>query len=179
VLEDRAGRPIRFALITQKGNTALERGASVIRDSLAKVGIAVDVVALEVGALIDRLQRGDYDAIYFRFLMSDTDPAMQMDFWLSSGGAHVWNIGQKAPATIWEGRVDMLMQQQVATFDQAERKQIFQEVQQIFADQLPILYFAAPRVTVATSARLLPQTPPAPLRPMVLWSADTLTVAPK
>ena len=102
MLEDAAGAPARFSLITQKGNTALEKGAAFIRDELKKVGLAVDVVPLEVGALVDRMTKGDYDAIYFRFLTIDTDPAMNLDFWLSSGGAHVWNMEQPQPATPWE-----------------------------------------------------------------------------
>ena len=60
--EDSDGHAVRFTLLTQKGNTSLERGASVIRDSLALVGVHVDVVELEVGALIDQVTRGDYDA---------------------------------------------------------------------------------------------------------------------
>ena len=47
--------------------------------------------------------------------------------------------------------------------------------QRIFAEQLPILYFAAPRVYVATSNRVLNATPVL-LRPVVLWSADTVAV---
>jgi len=42
--EDSDGHAVRFTLLTQKGNTSLERGASVIRDSLALVGVHVDVV---------------------------------------------------------------------------------------------------------------------------------------
>ena len=68
MLEDSSGAPVRFTLITQKGNTSLERGAAIIRDDAAKIGIGVDVVGLEVGALIDRLERSDYDALYYRFL---------------------------------------------------------------------------------------------------------------
>jgi peptide/nickel transport system substrate-binding protein len=175
VREDRARRDVRFALVTQKGNSALERGAAVIRDSLAKVGVRVDVVPLEVGALIDRLERSDYDAIYYRFLTTDMDPALNLDFWMSSGGAHVWNRGQAKPATDWEQKIDQLMARQSATVDQAERKRTFEQVQQVFAEELPVLYFAAPRVFVATSTRL-EHTSPALLRPMILWSADTLTV---
>ena len=37
-LEDAANRPARFALITQKGNSTLERGAAEIRDGLKKIG---------------------------------------------------------------------------------------------------------------------------------------------
>src|SRR5262249_32154933 len=47
ILHDSAGRPVRLSLLTQKGNTSLERGAAVIRDSLEAVGVQVDVVALE------------------------------------------------------------------------------------------------------------------------------------
>jgi hypothetical protein len=40
------------------------------------------------------------------------------------------------------------------------------------------VYFAAPRVFVATSSRVLNATP-ALLRPQLLWSVDTLALAPK
>ena len=39
MLEDAAGAPARFSLVTQKGNTALEKGAAFIRDELKKVGL--------------------------------------------------------------------------------------------------------------------------------------------
>ncbi len=175
VLHDRSGTAARFTLITQKGNTALERGASVIRDGLRKIGLLVDVVPLEVGALIDRFERGDFEALYFRFLTTDLDPALNPDFWLSSGSAHVWNPQQKQPATDWERRVDDLMRQQASALDPAERRRVFGEVQRVFADQVPILYFAAPRVYVATSSRVL-NASPVLLRPMVLWDAERLAV---
>ena len=175
-LEDAAGLPARFALVTQKGNSALERGAAVIRDDLAKVGLKVDVVPLEVGALIDRLERGDYEAVYFRFLTTDFDPALNLDFWLSRGGAHVWHPGQRQPATEWEQRMDELMKQQVAALDGQRRKALFADVQRIFSEQLPIIHFAAPRVVVATSQRVRNATP-AVLRPTILWNPDVLAVA--
>ncbi len=175
VLLDRSGGQARFTLITQKGNTALERGASVIRDNLRAVGLLVDVVPLEVGALIDRLERGDFEALYFRFLTTDLDPALNLDFWLSSGSAHVWNRLQPQPATAWERQVDELMTRQVSTLDAAERRRLFSEVQRVFADQVPILYFAAPRVYVATSSRVL-NASPVLLRPMVLWNAERLAI---
>ncbi len=177
VLEDPSGVPARFTLITQKGNTALERGTAVIREDLKKIGLAVDVAPLEVGALIDRLERGEYEAVYFRFLTTDFDPALNLDFWLSAGGAHVWHPAQASPATDWERRIDELMHEQVATLDEARRKALFDEVQRVFAEQLPIIHFAAPRVFLATSARVLNATP-ALLRPIILWNPDPLAVRP-
>ena len=58
---------------------------------------------------------------------------------------------------------------------EAERKRLFNEVQRIFAENLPALYFAAPRVYVASSARLI-NLQSALIRPQIAWSADTLAV---
>jgi peptide/nickel transport system substrate-binding protein len=176
MLEDAAGAPARFSLVTQKGNTALEKGAAFIRDELKKVGLTIDVVPLEVGALVDRMTKGDYDALYFRFLTTDTDPAMNLDFWLSSGGAHVWNMEQAVPATPWEKQIDTLMGQMAGNRDQGRRRQLFLEAQKLLAENLPILYFAVPRVYVATSMRVAGVVA-SPSRPNVLWNADAIGVA--
>ena len=176
VLEDRSGARAGFTLLTQKGNSALERGAAFVAEELKKVGLAVEVAPLEVGALIDRIERGDYEAVYYRFLTTDLDPALNLDLWVSSGDAHVWNPNQAAPATDWEREVDRLMERQVRALDQAERKATFDQVQKIVAEQLPIIQFAAPRIYVATSTRVLNATP-ALLRPAILWNAEALAVS--
>lgn len=68
------------------------------------------------------------------------------------------------------------MARHVAASDTAERQRLFYEAQRILADEAPILYFAAPRVWVATSSRVA-NAEPALLRPMLLWNADSLAVA--
>jgi peptide/nickel transport system substrate-binding protein len=175
-LEDAASRPARFTLLTAKGQTALERGVAVIRDELAKIGIAVDIVPLEANALVGTFLGGKpYDAVYFGLIPSDTDPALILDFWLSSGGSHLWNAGQAAPATPWERQIDQLMAKQAAALDQGERRLLFTEVQKIFAQHEPMLYFAAPRIYVATSARVQ-NVEPMLRRPQALWSPDTIAL---
>ena len=178
ILEDaKTGSPARFTVITQKGRPSLERGVSVIRDELKKIGLGVDVVALEGGAVIGKSMSGRYDAVYFHPYLSDTDPAGSPDFWLSSGSLHFWNIGQKTPATEWEKRIDDLMARQMQSLDYFERKRLFDEVQQIFAEHQPAIYFVAPRVFAAGSTRMANVTP-AVQRPQLLWSPDSVAVAP-
>ena len=172
-LEDSAGRPVRFTLLTQRGNSVRERATAVIADDLRHVGITADVVSLEFGALIERVTRMDFDAVYLGFVSSDTDPASNMDLWLSGSAFHFWNPSQPEPATDWERRIDVLMRQQVQTSDQAERKELFDQVQQIFAEYVPAIYFAAPRVVIATSPRVA-NAQPALLEPFLLWAADDL-----
>jgi len=174
-LEDEKGTEARFTLLTYRGNSSLERGSAVLREDLRPLGIAVDVVALEQGALTERMVKGDFEAIAFFFSSSNLDPAMNPDFWLSSGSAHIWNIGQATPATEWEKQIDDLMQQMMSGTDQAERKQVFDQVQKIFAENLPVIYFVAPRMYMGVSSRVGSMSPTM-LRPQLLWAADTLTV---
>jgi peptide/nickel transport system substrate-binding protein len=177
MLADRAGQPARFPLLTQKGNTARERGAVVLQETLRRVGLAVDVVPLEVGALVTRIMAGDYDAAYFGFNVSDADPAASLGFWLSAGPFHLWNPGQAKPATGWEARIDDLMRQQVSAAEFGDRKRLFDEVQHVFGGEVPAICFVAPRIYVAMSSRVANATP-GPLQPQILWNAEMLAAAP-
>ena len=114
----------------------------------------MDVVLLEQGALIQRLQNGDFEAINFIQNWTNLDPAMSPDFWLSSGSAHIWNIGQSKPATDWEKAIDDLMITVMSSVDQVERKKAFDDIQKIFAEHLPVLYFVAPRLYMGVSSRV-------------------------
>jgi peptide/nickel transport system substrate-binding protein len=174
-LEDKNGTEAQFSVIGYRGNSSIDRGAAILRDELKKVGVRVDVVMLEQGALIQRMIKGDFESIYFLFTTTHLDPAMNPDFWLSSGSAHVWNIGQPKPATDWEKEIDDLMVTVMGSVDQAERKRAFDNVQKIFADNLPVLYFVTPRLYMGVSTRIGGITP-AILRPQLLWNIERMTV---
>ena len=174
-LEDANGTEARFTMLTYRGNTSLERSAAVLRDDLRAVGIAVDVLPLEQNALIERMLKGDFDSIFFVLFTSSFDPAMSLDFWLSSGSAHIWNIGQATPATEWEREIDRLILEQAATLDLAEQQRLFNQVQGIFAEHLPAMYFVAPRLYMGVSTRIGGLTPSI-LRPQLMWNAERMTV---
>jgi peptide/nickel transport system substrate-binding protein len=169
----------RFALVTQKGRPSRERAAMVLRDQLKPVGLDVDVVALEGNAVVRQILTGRYEAAYFGFSFTETDPAMSADFWLSRGSEHIWNREQKSPATPWEARVDELFHRLTLPGDVVERKKLFDEIQNAFVEHKPLLSFAAPRVFVTSSARLgnIVAAPGLQIPPRLLWSPDTLTVA--
>jgi len=175
VLKDARSQPVRFTLLTQKGRPNLERAAAVIRDELKKIGVTVDVVALDSGAVINAFLTARYDAVYFNADKTDLDPGTNPDYWFSSGSAHVWNLEEKTPATEWERRIDELMTRQIASPDPAERKRLYDEVQKIFSEHLPMIYFVAPRIYAAHSVRVTNLTP-AEYRPQMLWRPETVAV---
>jgi peptide/nickel transport system substrate-binding protein len=174
-LEDTGGRPARFTIITPKGQTLRERAAAMIQQQLSAAGLQVDVLPLDTNSLIERFQKQDYDAIYFYITADSTDPIAATQFWLSSGGFHFWHPGQAAPATSWEAEIDQLMTRQATTLDVNERRRLFAQVQRLFADHVPAIYFAAPRHTVVMSARVHGATPSV-LSPPVLWNAEALSL---
>jgi peptide/nickel transport system substrate-binding protein len=174
-VEDATGTEARFTVITLRGNSAMERGAAALRDELANVGIGLDPAPLEFGAMIERMLTSNYDAIYYRPIASELDPAMNPDLWMSAGSAHFWNLAQRTPATEWERQIDALMHEQTTTIDPARRRELFNQVQRLFAENLPVIYFVAPRLYYAHSARVTGASPSV-IRPPVLWNADTLSV---
>ncbi len=176
-LEDANNTEARFTLLAYKGNSSVERGAAVLRDALRPAGVAVDVVMLEQGAVIQRMLKGQFDAILFFITSTNFDPSINLDFWMSSGSAHMWNIGQPKPATDWEKEIDDLMREMTAQVDQAARKRLFDQVQNIFAENLPALYFVAPRLHMGVSNRV-GGLEPAILRPQLLWNVDRITAQP-
>ena len=175
-LQDASGKPVQFTLLVQKGIAASEKGASFLREAFTRVGVRMDVVALDPAAVMASWGRGDYDAIYHHMDFTDTDPAGSLDFWQSSGAMHLWHPGQRTPATEWEGRIDALMTRQASAVDPAERHRMFADVQRTLAEQVPALSFATPHVFVSTSTRVTGGRT-AVLRPQVLWDADEITVS--
>ncbi len=176
LMRDRSGVPASFTIVTQKGRPPFERGVAVIRDELKKIGLGVEVAALEGNAVIQQFLSGKYDAMYFNAFPNDSDPALTPDFWLSSGSQHLWNPQQQRPATDWERAIDVQMHVLTVSTDDAERKRAFDEVQRLFVAHQPAIYFVAPRIFVGSSTRVGNVTP-AVTRPQLLWSPDTVTVA--
>ena len=175
-LEDAAGVPARFSVLVQKDATIRERTVALLQEQLRTLGVSLDVVGLDLGSIGKRWFAGDYDSIFHGFQASATDPAMNLDFWLSSGNSHFWNPRQARPATPWEARIDELMRQQVQAQSPAERQRLFLEAQRVFGEHVPALYFVVPKVTIALNPRVMNPTP-VPQIPQLLWSADTLAAS--
>jgi peptide/nickel transport system substrate-binding protein len=171
-----SGKPLRVDLVTQRGHGMRERAASVLKADLSAIGVDLSVSTFDAPTLGERLTTGKYDATYFGFYVSDADPSLNLDYWLSAGSFHVWNPRQKTPATEWEREIDGLMREVTTLPDMPARKVRFDRVQQIFAEHLPAIYFAAPTLSVATSPRVR-GAEPGVLYPYVLWRADVLSAA--
>jgi len=176
-LIDSSGHAVRFSILTNAGNAARQKMATLIQQDLAALGMQVTVVALDFPALIERLMHTqDYEACLLGLENVDPDPNAMMNLWLSSSPNHQWNPSEKTPATAWEAEIDREMHIQASSAQDNVRKQAIDRVQQIVADQQPFIYLVYPNVLVAVSPRLT-GVRPAVLTPNLVWNIDGLKLA--
>lgn len=173
-LVDAAGHPVKFSILTNAGNAAREKMATLIQQDLAALGIRVTVVTLDFPALIERLMHTqDYEACLLGLENVEPEPNAMMNIWLSSSPNHQWNPSEKTPATAWEAEIDRLMNQQAASPVDEERKKAIDRVQQIVAEQQPFIYLVYPNALVAVSPKLQ-GVQPAVLEPRLTWNVERL-----
>jgi len=178
-LVDSHGRPVEFSIVTSTSNAQRMKMATLIQDDLSKLGMNVHVAPLEFRALLDRVfQTYDYEASIMALGGGDADPNPEMNVWLSTGGTHLWHLGESKPASGWEARLDQLMQQQMVELKYKERKRLYDQAQEIIAGNVPCIFLATPDVLVGAKKDLA-NFKPAILEPTTLWNVEQLYYSPE
>jgi len=173
-LVDRDGKPVEFSVLTSSSNADRTKMATLIQDDLKQLGMRVQVAPLEFRSLIDRVtQTKEYDACLLGLVSFDADPNSDLNVWLSSGGTHLWNPSQAHPATSWEAEMDRLMEQQLSATSFEQRKKLYDRVQEILAENQPMIFLASPHI-LAGAKNTIGNFHPAVLEPYVLWNVEQL-----
>jgi peptide/nickel transport system substrate-binding protein len=173
-LYDAAGHAVKFSIVTNSGNAARQKMASMIQQDLAAVGMQVTIVPLDFPALIERLMhKQDYEACLLGVANAEPDPSSMVNLWMSSSPNHQWNPSEKTPATAWEAEIDRQMELQASSAVQQVRKKAVDRVQQIVADQQPFIYLVYPNVLLAISPQLR-GVQPAILAPGLVWNIEAI-----
>lgn len=120
------------------GNSRVSRDcAGEIQQELNKVGIPVTIDIAELNTLISDLQRGNFEIFFGQWVGGNQDPVFYKDLVASS------NIPTETRASRNRSRyanpkVDALIADAVKTFDHAEAKVLYEEIQDIVSRELPI-----------------------------------------
>jgi peptide/nickel transport system substrate-binding protein len=173
-LVDEKAQPVEFTIATNTGNAERLQIATIIQDDLKQLGMRARVVTLELRALLDRVMTTyDYDAVVLALGGGDVDPNSELNLWLSSGSQHLWSMGQAQPATAWEREVDTLMRKQISVLDRAARKRLYDRVQALVLENLPIVSLVSPNILVGAK-RGLGNFRPTILEHHALWNVEEL-----
>jgi peptide/nickel transport system substrate-binding protein len=150
--------------------------AAMIQQDLGSLGINVNIVTLDFPSLIERMTRTfAYEACLLGLVNTDLDPNSQMNIWLSSGQNHQWNPAQTSPATAWEAELDGLMRAQASATNLQRRKQIFDRVQEIVAEQRPFIYLIHKNALSAIAPTVRGADPVA-LSPQTYWNVERISL---
>jgi peptide/nickel transport system substrate-binding protein len=173
-LLDHQGQVVEFSIIASSSNAQRMKMATIIQDDLSKLGMNVHVVPLEFRALLDRVfQTYDYESSIMALGGGDADPNPEMNVWLSSGGTHLWHLGEPKPATDWEAQIDQLMQKQMLELKYSRRKHLYDQVQELIGQNLPCVFLATPNILVGAKKNVA-NFRPAILEPNTLWNVEQL-----
>lgn len=139
-LHDRHGNPVSFSLATNEDNEVRQAIGLVFIDNMKRLGIEVRLQPLDFNTFVGKVMSSfDYEAGLLG-LTGSWDPQGGWSVYHSTGRLHMWNPSQKAPQTLWEARVDELMELQLRTLDEEARRRYVFEVQDILARELPMIY---------------------------------------
>jgi peptide/nickel transport system substrate-binding protein len=150
-LTDAEGNKIEFVLNANTGSSVADKCCLFVQNDLKKLGMNVIYQPIEFNTLIDRLYNTyDYECAFSAFGSgSVVDPSGSMNILKSDGFTHDWFPGQKTPSTDWEARIDALMDAQLTTLDENERKKDYDQVQEIMAEQQPLIFSVTPHYYAA------------------------------
>jgi peptide/nickel transport system substrate-binding protein len=152
-LEDADGHRVEFTLISSFGNPVRQGTARKVTDDLKQLGMRMNYSPVDFPTLLGHINRTmDYECASMGFGGGGVEPASQMNVLRSDAGLHQWFPYQREPSSDWEKKIDALMNDQMHTLDFRQRKKDFDEVQAIWADEMPMICIAAP--ATSSAARL-------------------------
>jgi len=138
-IRDKDGKPFEFTIVTNQGNDQRIKSAEIIQRRFQQVGVKVKIRVIEWASLLKEfIHPGNFDAT----LMGWTVP-------IDPDGYNVWHsskigTGQLNFIGYKNSRVDELLERGRRTLDQQQRKIIYDEFQQILAEDQPYTFLFVP-----------------------------------
>lgn len=134
------GKPLSFSLVTSTGNTQYEAVLAITQEQWKEIGVDVDVQYYEWSVLVEKyLDVGRFEAYMLAWSLG-LDPDCYL-FWHSSAGYDEDGLLQGFnDCKYYNDRMDELLELGRETMDQAERKEIYGEIQTMLNEDLPNLF---------------------------------------
>lgn len=145
-IRERDGRPLRFTLITRRGDPVRENGAAAIRENLRRVGVDARPRVMEFSAAIDFVSRGEFDAylgVFSTSLTVDPSPLLGGDAW------DRFNYGHYAGA-----EADSLLRLGLSLADRDAARPVWCRYQEVIAADAPVAFLYYPDSLYGVSRRL-------------------------
>lgn len=147
-LEDEKGNLVRFQMLVKSEEKVRVDAAVQVQQDLDAIGIQADLQVVNFNTVLQKLQDRDWQVYVGGFGGGTIEPHSGFNIWYSGGTLHQFNQGpmpgeepiQNWQVSDWEKEIDTLFIAGVGELDEAKRKEIYGEFQQIVAEQVPFIY---------------------------------------
>ena len=161
-LLDAAGNRVSFTLTTNAENVLRMNMTAQIKQDLAKIGIEVNLSAINFNVLTDQIDTSmDWEAMLMGF-GGGREPYEGFNMWSPEGTSHLFNQQPQSAAqpitgrlvTDWEREIGQLYIEASQEFDEAKRRSLYVKTQHITQENLPFIYLVNPRIMAAVRDRI-------------------------
>jgi peptide/nickel transport system substrate-binding protein len=127
------GQRLSFTIAVITGDRARRPLAEIAQQDLAAVGVEARIIERPVATILEQLPKGQLDASLFNWTYNSGPAEPDPQTTLVSGGVRNF-------ANYSNPRMDDLLKQGLREVDVKKRQRIYQEVQRIFVEDVPILH---------------------------------------
>jgi peptide/nickel transport system substrate-binding protein len=140
-IRERRGQSLELTLLTPASRQEISgRIAAWVQQSLAEIGVRMEIETLEFGAFLERRRSGQFDALMAS--LTFTPIPDQYELYHSSATEDGFNF-----FSFSDPEVDRLLELGRQTFDRAEREAVYRELQRRLEELQPmscLFHFASP-----------------------------------
>lgn len=129
------GSPLELNFVIYTSREELKVYAEAAQASLKEIGLNVKLDTVSYETLLDKRDSGDYDLLIWNVLVANTgDPENYLrENWYSTSGVNT--TGYNNP------KVDKLLDELAATFEEDARKDLVMQIQQLIMDDAATVFF--------------------------------------
>jgi peptide/nickel transport system substrate-binding protein len=157
----RGGREFRFTLLIFQGDPMQQQVASLLSDSLGRLGVQMEIKVLDFPALLERLHRHDFEAVLSGWVLSSNPDPTSM---LHSDPV----LGPSNYVGYSNAEMDRLLLDARHETDPGKRRAILHRLQELQARDQPYTFLFFPVSRVALDGRfrdVRPSPVASPLKP--------------
>ena len=159
------GRTISFNILGNASEPVQRVAGQILSEDMREAGLDVSVTIADTGSVVAPAMRNfDEDGNRsFDFMFTNfggvADPPTRRNLYNLNGRSRLWNLpqaGEDRPTRVepFEEDLDALVFEALATFDEAERFEIYTELQRQAAANLPLIYMYTQGLNFAYDPRV-------------------------
>jgi peptide/nickel transport system substrate-binding protein len=130
-VREKDGEKLSFTVTVISGDQARRPIAEVAQQYFAEVGIELSIQEAPVATILEELRNCTMDASIFNWTYGDLDPNPEPTLHTDGGNNF---------ACFSNERMDQLIEEGISYVDPAKRQPIYYEIQEIFVEEVPVLY---------------------------------------